>query len=29
MAAAREIAERWTWDHTAQKILARLTELGP
>ncbi len=28
IAAAREMAERWTWDHTARKILARLTELN-
>ena len=27
MAAAREMAERWTWDHTAGRILARLAEL--
>ena len=26
-AAAREMAERWTWDHVAGKILARLEEL--
>ena len=27
-AAAREIAERWTWRHTAQKIIGRLEALG-
>jgi len=27
-AAAREMAEKWTWDHSAGKILARLEELG-
>ncbi|HEV7670224.1 MAG TPA: glycosyltransferase [Thermoanaerobaculia bacterium] len=27
-AAAREMAERWTWAHTAKKIVARLTALG-
>jgi GT2 family glycosyltransferase len=28
MAAAREMAERWTWDHTAEKIMARLDALA-
>jgi len=27
-AAAREMAARWTWDHTAEKIEARLAALG-
>lgn len=27
-AAAREMAEKWTWDHTARKIVARLDALG-
>ncbi len=29
MAAAREVAERWTWDETARKVIARLEDLEP
>jgi GT2 family glycosyltransferase/glycosyltransferase involved in cell wall biosynthesis len=27
-AAAREMAQKWTWDHSARKIIARLESLG-
>ena len=27
-AAAREMAEKWTWDNSARKIVARLQALG-
>jgi len=29
MAAAREMAQRWTWERSAEKIAARLKELDP
>ncbi|HUM02351.1 MAG TPA: glycosyltransferase [Thermoanaerobaculia bacterium] len=28
-AASAEVTEKWTWDHTARRILARLDELAP